>query len=74
MKNGYFRLLKLSSHPAFSMTFGCLVCPYCGDHFGSSGVYDKHFLRHKPDINSAERWLSGKSFDRYFRHYQKEGS
>ena len=68
--NAYLRIGRLATHPAFSAQDGCvLVCPICAgepDQFETTRVaeYDRHFVAHDPDEADAERFMSGRSFER----------
>jgi hypothetical protein len=68
--NAYLRIGRLATHPAFSARDGCvLVCPICGgepEQFRTTRVaaYDRHFVAHDPSAADAERFMSGRSFER----------
>ena len=68
--NTYLRIGRLATHPAFSARDGCvLVCPICAgapEQFRTTRVaeYDRHFVAHDPDEADAERFMSGRSFER----------
>ena len=69
-KSSYFGLARLATHPAFSAAAGgMLVCPICAgepEQFRTTRVaaYDRHFVAHDPSAADAERFMSGRSFER----------
>ncbi len=69
-RSSYFGLARLATHPAFSAAAGgMLVCPICAgepEQFRTTRVaeYDRHFVAHDPSAADAERFMSGRSFER----------
>ena len=70
-RSSYFGLARLATHPAFSAAAGgMLVCPICAgepEQFRTTRVaeYDRHFVAHDPSAADAERFMSGRSFERF---------
>jgi len=71
MPNSYIALAKLSTHPAFSMSRACLVCPLCKTFTTTRAAeYDKHFFTHNPTDKQIQELCSGKTYDRWKRGAQ----
>jgi predicted RNA-binding Zn-ribbon protein involved in translation (DUF1610 family) len=67
-RSSYHQVGALATHPAFSSSAVAVVCPLCADgqvfETRRVGEYDRHFLTHDPTMEQAERWMSGRTFER----------
>lgn len=64
-RSAYMKMARLGTHPAFRMSTGCLVCPFCGEAFERVPVYTRHFVAHTPDVDEARQWLDWRAFAKY---------
>ncbi len=68
-RSAYHKVATLATHPAFTVAAGALRCPLCPAHpevytTTSTADFDRHFAGHSPTATQAERWLSGRSYER----------
>lgn len=73
MGNGYMKLLRLCSHPAFSMRDGELHCPLCDFKTSRVPEYDKHFFTHNPTEEQVANHCSGRTLDKWRAKQTKKG-
>ena len=68
MRNSYSALVRLSSHPAFSLRDGLLHCRWCSETFGRHGDWERHVLgMHEIWRDEAELFFPSKTFLKWER-------